>query len=323
MKKAFIFILVALFLTSCTETAPPESAVTSDIEKAPVSVGVSLCNLDDNYISIVKQAIEGTDDGTLTVTVTDAEGSASTQTTQIEQLIEDGAEVLLVSLNNTDSAAAVATLAATAEMKVIFIHRQPAPEVLSQHENALYIGVSEAQAGTLQAEIALADFAKNPTADQNGDGVMQYVLIKGEGANPLTDLRSQSVITALNEGGGEGLAQLTADWNTEEATNQMLNLLTDTAPPEVIVCNSDSMALGALAALKSQGISARVFGIDAIPQALDAIKAGDMAGTVYNNPYTLSDTALATAAALARGEEVSTAAGVITVPFEVVATDTD
>ncbi len=318
MKKAIIVILTALFLTSCTETAPPDSVSDSDIEKAPVSVGVSLCNLDDNYISIVKQALEDTTDSSLTITVTDAEGNPSTQTSQIEQLIGDGAEVLLVSLNNVDSAGAVANLAAAAEINVVFIHRQPAPEVLSQHENAFYIGINEAQAGTLQAEMALADFAADDTADQNGDGVMQYVLIKGESANPLTDLRSQSVINTLDDGGAESLAQLTAEWNTEEATRQMLDLLAGAALPEVIVCNSDSMALGALAALNAQGVSALVYGIDAIPQAVDAIKAGTMAGTVYNNPYTLTEQALTTTAALARGEEVANSAGVITVGYETV-----
>ena len=52
---------------------------------------------------------------------------------------------------------------------------------------------------------------------------------------------------------------------------------------EVIICNNDGMALGAIESMKAFGKALPVFGVDALPEALVKIEAGEMAGTVLND----------------------------------------
>ena len=52
---------------------------------------------------------------------------------------------------------------------------------------------------------------------------------------------------------------------------------------EVIISNNDGMALGALEATKAHGKKLPIFGVDALPEALQLIKKGELAGTVLND----------------------------------------
>ncbi|MBR4794902.1 MAG: substrate-binding domain-containing protein, partial [Lachnospiraceae bacterium] len=59
---------------------------------------------------------------------------------------------------------------------------------------------------------------------------------------------------------------------------------------EVIFCNNDAMALGAIRAIKAAGrtVGKDVFlvGVDALKEACQAILDGDMTGTVFNDHIT-------------------------------------
>jgi ABC-type sugar transport system substrate-binding protein len=57
-------------------------------------------------------------------------------------------------------------------------------------------------------------------------------------------------------------------------------------PPDVIVCANDDMALGALVALKSRNLirNVAVIGFDALPEALEQIKSGNLTATIEQKP---------------------------------------
>ncbi len=326
MKKfAPILLSVLIIFSSCD--ASQESEDTSGSQESqsqselhPVSVGVSLSTLDDNYLSILKQALEEQGDTSLSVNILDAEGNAGTQSTDIQQLIADGADTLIVSLVDLASARSVADLALAADVSVVFLYSQPASDILSQYENVFFVGVNEIEAGMIQGEMVLRDFAENPDYDLNSDGILQYMVLKGEEANPLTATRTDSLIQTLTDGSAVPIAQPNADWNTDVAARLVAELLEQGQTPEAIVCNSDSMALGAIEALKAADTLVPVYGIDAIPTAIDAIENDEMAGTIYNNPYRLAEESLNVAASYARGETVSNSAGVVRIAYELVQT---
>ena len=52
----------------------------------------------------------------------------------------------------------------------------------------------------------------------------------------------------------------------------------------VIVAANDDMALGAAIAVKDAGLDIPILGFDALPEALGAVKSGDLAGTVEQSP---------------------------------------
>ena len=52
---------------------------------------------------------------------------------------------------------------------------------------------------------------------------------------------------------------------------------------EVIISNNDGMAMGALEAARAHGKQLPIFGVDALPEVLQLIKKGEIAGTVLND----------------------------------------
>ena len=53
---------------------------------------------------------------------------------------------------------------------------------------------------------------------------------------------------------------------------------------DFIVANNDDMILGALQAVKQGGRTVPMAGVDGLPEALAAIKSGDLAATVFQDP---------------------------------------
>ena len=90
----------------------------------------------------------------------------------------------------------------------------------------------------------------------------------------------------------------------EEGKRAMQALLAEVPRIDGVAATNDSMALGALEALAAAGVTAKVVGINAIPDAVGAIKAGSLLASADFDAFKIS--CLATEAALRylRGESV-------------------
>ncbi len=78
------------------------------------------------------------------------------------------------------------------------------------------------------------------------------------------------------------VAKQNADWDQQKAFNTVETILQRNRHINGIIAGNDTMALGAVAALKSAGLSkkVKVVGFDGSPDAVSAIKAGTMDATV-------------------------------------------
>ncbi len=77
-----------------------------------------------------------------------------------------------------------------------------------------------------------------------------------------------------------------ADWSRSKASDLVSNWLSAGIQPDVIFANNDEMAIGAAQALKAAGVPPEevvVAGIDATPDALMALKSGDVDLTVFQD----------------------------------------
>jgi inositol transport system substrate-binding protein len=74
-------------------------------------------------------------------------------------------------------------------------------------------------------------------------------------------------------------------------------------PPDVIIAANDDMALGALEAVRNAGLQdqIRIYGFDALPEALASVRDGGLAGTIEQFPGGQSRTAMRIAALNGRG----------------------
>jgi inositol transport system substrate-binding protein len=91
------------------------------------------------------------------------------------------------------------------------------------------------------------------------------------------------------------VAEQSANWQREQGLTVTQNILTSlgTQIPEVILCEDDDMALGALEALRTSGISSvKVLGFNATPEALARVRDGQLAATVEQSPVRQARAAL-------------------------------
>lgn len=74
-----------------------------------------------------------------------------------------------------------------------------------------------------------------------------------------------------------------ANWVTEDALAKVENWLSTGKHIDTIVSMNDGMAIGAMQAVNSAGMTGeiKIYGSDAVDQAVAAVKNGEMTGTVY------------------------------------------
>ena len=245
--------------------------------------------------------------------IVSADGDQNLQNDQIQQFIRSGVDVLAVNPVDRTSAVYLIALAKTHDIPIILFNREPLREDLDSWEKAYYVGIDPKQQGRLQAKLALGYFDLHPEQDLNGDGIIQYVLLRGEAGHQDSELRSSALQKALNQSGlkAEKLAEESANWEKSQGQERMAVLLNTLGKRiECVLSNNDDMALGAIDALKAAGyfgagVSIPVIGVDATASALEMIDQGALYATVQNNAQAQAQAIIQLALLLARGNEIT------------------
>jgi len=204
--------------------------------------------------------------------------------------IENGIDKLRINPGNIGSDENVKKVVEAAKEKnipVVFYNRKPSDEAIASYDKLYYVGIDPNAQGIAQGELIEKLWKENPDLDLNKDGVIQYVMLTGEPGHPDAVARTKYSISTLNDHGikTEELHQDTAMWDTATAKDKMDAWLSgpNGSKIEVVICNNDGMALGAIESMKATGKILPTFGVDALPEALVKIEAGEMAGTVLND----------------------------------------
>ena len=165
--------------------------------------------------------------------------------------------------------------------------------------------------------------------DINGDGVITYAMFKGEEGNAEAIYRTQYAVEdadkILTEAGKKPLQYFdpnNADkyqvdqggaWSAAAAKEYMdTNFVTYNEAAgnmiELVICNNDGMAEGAIASLQGAGYNSEgkhvvpVFGVDATENAIALINDGAMTGTVKQDAEGMAKAIAGTIASLKEGK---------------------
>ena len=270
----------------------------------------------DPYISSVRTALDNELAGAgLSYQDYDGNGNQTTQTEQIRTAITKGAKALLVNIVNTgsdDAAREITELAKNAGIPLIFFNREVSDAIIKSYNQCAFVGTRAEEAGILQGEM-IGDYllANYDKCDLNGDGVISYILFKGEEGNNEAIFRTKYSVEDANKkltaakkpalrfydaANPNGyLVDKNGQWSATAANEYMTTALTayNTAAGnmiELVICNNDGMAEGAISALNAAGYNKGgnsptipVFGVDATDAAKTLIKNGQMAGTVMQD----------------------------------------
>ena len=282
MKKS-LFIMLLVGMTSCGG-----STETGD------KFGISLYKFDDTFISGVRTAMELHNKGkepVANLNFADGQGQQPAQNDSIDAFIIEGYDGLGINMVDRTAASVIIGKAKEADIPVVFFNREPTTADMNSWDKLYYVGAKAEESGRIQGE-AMADyFKKTPTADRNGDGILQYVMLTGEPGHQDAMLRTEFSIKALTDAGIESqqLATDTGMWqrvNGQEKMAAWIAVHGDNI--EAVFANNDDMALGAVEALKAVGYFTGdkylpVIGVDATAPALDSLKDGFLYATVLND----------------------------------------
>ena len=166
--------------------------------------------------------------------------------------------------------------------------------VLQKSREDLEILEREASAEDTQASTEEGTEKKalilSPRVDKNGDGVIQYLMFEGEAGHQDAIVRTEYSVNTLMQQGipMEKLSYAIANWSRAEAQSKMMQFYPEFQDQiELILSNNDDMALGVLDAYDKIGLPKDkrpfIYGIDGTTVGLEAVKKGNLMGTVYND----------------------------------------
>ena len=284
-----------------------------------LKVAVFYYTYSDTYISSVRTALDAQLDALgVTYQDFDSNGNQTTQNEAIQTAIADGYNLLIVNMvtsGSSDTAKGIMELAG--DVPVIFFNRavdedgvEASASVLNAYENIAFVGTDAPEAGHLQGKM-IGEYVLEhyDELDLNGDGKISYAMFKGDEANVEAIYRTQYGVedadAVLTEAGKPALEYFDASnsakyqvdlggaWSAQAALDYMNTNLSQYNEAngnmiELIICNNDNMAEGAISALETAGYNTGaegsktipVFGVDATDAAKELIAAGKMTGTV-------------------------------------------
>ncbi|MFQ1049993.1 galactose/glucose ABC transporter substrate-binding protein MglB [Avibacterium paragallinarum] len=274
-------------------------------------IGVTIYKYDDNFMSLMRQAIEkeAKQFPDVELLMNDSQNAQSVQNDQVDVLISKGVKALAINLVDPAAASTIIGKVKLEEVPVIFFNKDPGAKAIGSYEQAYYVGTDPKESGIIQGQLIAKHWKANPDFDLNKDHKIQYVLLKGEPGHPDAEARTKYVIEELNKSGleTEQLFIDTAMWDAAMAKDKMDAWLSSSKANEieVVIANNDGMAMGALEAAKAHGKKLPIFGVDALPEVLQLIKKGDITGTVLQDGVTQGKVIVQFADNLAKGKEIT------------------
>ena len=312
MKKKLLGVLLATAMIATTfvgcgnkadTSAPADTATedTADSALADKKVGVCIYQFSDNFMTLFRTELESyliskgfSKDN---ISIQDGANDQATQTNQIQNFIADGVDVLIINPVNSSSAETITDMVVDAGIPLVYINREPSADEeqrwADNNWDVTYVGCDARQSGTMQGEM-IVDLGLEKI-DMNGNGKVDYIMIEGDPENVDAQYRTEFSIKALEDAGLEVncLDDQVGMWDQATAQQLVANSLSQNGNDiEVVFCNNDAMALGALQAIQAAGrtVGSDIYlvGVDALSEALEGVISGTITGTVFNDHFAQS-----------------------------------
>lgn len=305
-------LLVGTMITGCSNSEAPKTDAASET-KAQSFIGVAIYKFDDTFMTGVRNAISQAAEGKAQIEIVDSQNSQPTQNDKVDLFITKKANALAINPVDRTAAGVIIDKAKAANTPVVFFNREPLPEDMQKWDKVYYVGAKAEESGTISGQLLVDYFKAHPEADKNKDGVIQYVMLKGEPGHQDAELRTKYSIKAIEDAGlkVEKVAEDTAMWDRVKGQEKMAAFLAANGDKiEAVLANNDDMALGAIEALKAKGYFKDgkympVVGVDATAPALKALEEGTLLGTVLNDAVNQGKATFNIANVLAQGQTPS------------------
>ena len=301
------------------ETADAEETAETAGSGDNVNATVIWRAFDDQFQSGFRIIMEGQAEelGGITLDMQDAANDVSTANNKLDAALTKGTDVVAICAPDRESTETMAQKCDADGVPAVFFNMEPMESTMESYDNIWYVGAEAAQSGEMCAQALINYWNENTEiADKNGDGVLQLVILQGEIGQQDVQLRTQAYEDTLKAQGidYEILAMDTANWDQAQALDKMNAWITAYGIDgiEGVLCNNDSMAMGAVQACINNGYNSGdpekfvpIVGIDANIDALEAMEAGSLLGTVLNDRQNQSIAIINVIKAVNAGQEIT------------------
>lgn len=219
-----------------------------------------------------------------------AETDIAGQTSIMEDQIVNKASALVVAPSQPSAAVATFDKADAAKIPVLLIDSDA-----DWDKKKSFIGTGNLAGGEVGGKYIAGKL-------QKGD---QVVVLRGALGDKTHDDRTNGAKKAMEDAGLKVVAVQPANSDRNMGMSVMENLIQTNPNIKGVFCSNDEMALGATRALSQAGKKGVVVvGFDGSPDALKAIKAGELTGSVAQSAYNIGKFGVEAAAKVVKGESI-------------------
>ncbi|MEK4252784.1 ribose ABC transporter substrate-binding protein RbsB [Ureibacillus sp. FSL K6-2830] len=291
MKHLFLVIIAMLVLSACSMNSSVEQNDAADegTKEGAVKVGFSISTLNNPFFVTLSEGAKAvSEENGVELVIVDAQDDASKQASDVEDLIQQGIDLLLINPVDSSAVGSAVESANAAGIPVITVDRSAdSGEVIS------HIASDNVAGGKLAGEYLL---------ELAGEGAKVAMLEGVPGSSAARD-RGAGFLEAV-EGKVDLVSSQTANFNRSEGLSVMENMLQAHPDIEAVFAQNDEMALGAIEAISAAGKDIIVIGFDATDDAVKKVEEGVMAATVAQKPEEIGKIAVETAIKYLNGESV-------------------
>jgi len=304
MKKILVGAVAALMLTTAAHAADKK-------------IGATVSSLEFTFIAVMAKGM--TDHAAkmpgVKLQLEDAKNDVANQLSQIQNFIASGVDAIVVNPVDTSATQAMTDAAAKANIPLIYVNRQPI-NIDTLPEKQAFVASNEVDSGTLETK----EICRILKEKGKGKGANIVVLV-GELSNQAAVQRTKDVhdVIATPECNFMKIVEeQTGGWKRDAGQDIVTNWISKGVKFDAIVANNDDMALGAINALKKNGLATKdipVGGVDATQEALKAMQDGDLAVTVFQDAVGQGAGSLDIAMKILAGDKVEKK---VYIPFKLV-----
>jgi len=282
-----ILLLTLALLCGCGR----EAAVSPD--DAPgrprVVIGVSLMNLSSEFIVMLNHAMDAkAKELGVQLIVNDAQRSAERQVQQVESFVAQKVDAIILNPCEVEASSPAVDKALAAGIPIVNVNSE------TKSAPTAFVGSRDEES----ARLAMDYLARR--LNGRGNIVMMHGFM-GQAAQLKRDQGAREVLA--RHPGLKLLADQTAEWDRAKAMTLMENWIQSYgAKINAVFAQNDEMGMGALIALEQAKIKDKVIvaSVDAIADALQAVKDGRLDATVFQDAKGQGGTAVETAVKIVR-----------------------
>lgn len=296
-----VFILIGTFLVSCNQSEKRDS------DEKQLVIGVTMLSMQNEFVVNVADAMEAkAKELDVKLIVVDAERSALKQVEQVESFIAQGVDAIILNPCEVEASAPAVKLALNAKIPIINVNSE------TSSVPTAFVGSDDEES----ARIAMKYISEK--LGGKGNILMMHGFM-GQAAQIKRDKGAKEILKATP--GLKLLAEQSGEWDRAKAMSLTENWIQSYGSKvNAIFAQNDEMGMGVVKALEAAGLKNKILvvSVDAIPDALQAVKKGTLDATVFQDAKQQGGEAVVTAVKAAKGEKFDAK---VIIPFKLVTKD--